>query len=310
MKNSVLKNLKKGLGLFEKSINEYNNGNLDSANIYRHKANVILNEMHDALKTADGQDTLIFGDNRNFGLIYNVFENSVKVFGNDDVRKKFINEFINTIKKDKVLMVEFMVYNALETPKNVSDSVGYVNDVIEEAKKLDKTKLKESNQKLIDVLRKYGLNETVVPNKDKQTLYENIEFVLFNDKKIGNLTDYQVCVKTLAESVEKNNVNIQQKTLEDFYSEKMSEINEKYEKLLTDEEKLFLTEMEKSKKDRKLVFDKNKEILVKSLNEKINSDNENSAEWAAILEKIEKKTYNDKTSIIDIAEMIEIKNIL
>lgn len=310
MKNTVLKNLKKGLGLFEKSINEYNNGNLDSANIYRHKANVILNEMHDALKTVDGQDTLIFGDNRNFGLIYNVFENSVKIFGNDDVRKKFINEFINTIKKDKTLMVEFMVYNALETPKNVSDSVGYVNDVIEEVKKLDKTKLKESNQKLIGVLRKYGLNETVVPNKEKQTLYENIEFVLFNDKKIGNLTDYQVCVKTLAESVEKNNVNIQQKTLEDFYSEKMSEINEKYEKLLTDEEKLFLTEMEKSKKDRKLVFDKNKEILVKSLNEKINSDNENSAEWATILEKIEKKTYNDKTSIVDIAEMIEIKNIL
>lgn len=310
MKNTVLKNLKKGLGLFEKSINEYNNGNLDSANIYRHKANVILNEMHDALKTVDGQDTLIFGDNRNFGLIYNVFENSVKIFGNDDVRKKFINEFINTIKKDKVLMVEFMVYNALETPKNVSDSVGYVNDVIEEAKKLDKTKLKESNQKLIYVLRKYGLNETVVPNKEKQTLYENIEFVLFNNKKIGNLTDYQVCVKTLAESVEKNNVNIQQKTLEDFYSEKMSEINEKYEKLLTDEEKLFLTEMEKSKKDRKLVFDKNKEILVKSLNEKINSDNENSDEWATILEKIEKKAYNDKTSIVDIAEMIEIKNIL
>lgn len=310
MKNTVLKNLKKGLGLFEKSINEYNNGNLDSANIYRHKANVILNEMHDALKTVDGQDTLIFGDNRNFGLIYNVFENSVKIFGNDDVRKKFINEFINTIKKDKTLMVEFMVYNALETPKNVSDSVGYVNDVIEEVKKLDKTKLKESNQKLIGVLRKYGLNETVVPNKEKQTLYENIEFVLFNDKKIGNLTDYQVCVKTLAESVEKNNVNIQQKTLEDFYSEKMSEINEKYEKLLTDEEKLFLTEMEKSKKDRKLVFDKNKEILVKSLNEKINSDNENSAEWATILEKIEKKAYNDKTSIVDIAEMIEIKNIL
>lgn len=310
MKNTVLKNLKKGLGLFEKSINEYNNGNLDSANIYRHKANVILNEMHDALKTVDGQDTLIFGDNRNFGLIYNVFENSVKIFGNDDVRKKFINEFINTIKKDKTLMVEFMVYNALETPKNVSDSVGYVNDVIEEVKKLDKTKLKESNQKLIGVLRKYGLNETVVPNKEKQTLYENIEFVLFNDKKIGNLTDYQVCVKTLAESVEKNNVNIHQKTLEDFYSEKMSEINEKYEKLLTDEEKLFLTEMEKSKKDRKLVFDKNKEILVKSLNEKINSDNENSAEWATILEKIEKKAYNDKTSIVDIAEMIEIKNIL
>lgn len=310
MKNTVLKNLKKGLGLFEKSINEYNNGNLDSANLYRHKANVILNEMHDALKTVDGQDTLIFGDNRNFGLIYNVFENSVKIFGNDDVRKKFINEFINTIKKDKTLMVEFMVYNALETPKNVSDSVGYVNDVIEEVKKLDKTKLKESNQKLIGVLRKYGLNETVVPNKEKQTLYENIEFVLFNDKKIGNLTDYQVCVKTLAESVEKNNVNIHQKTLEDFYSEKMSEINEKYEKLLTDEEKLFLTEMEKSKKDRKLVFDKNKEILVKSLNEKINSDNENSAEWATILEKIEKKAYNDKTSIVDIAEMIEIKNIL
>lgn len=310
MKNTVLKNLKKGLGLFEKSINEYNNGNLDSANLYRHKANVILNEMHDALKTVDGQDTLIFGDNRNFGLIYNVFENSVKIFGNDDVRKKFINEFINTIKKDKTLMVEFMVYNALETPKNVSDSVGYVNDVIEEVKKLDKTKLKESNQKLIGVLRKYGLNETVIPNKEKQTLYENIEFVLFNDKKIGNLTDYQVCVKTLAESVEKNNVNIQQKTLEDFYSEKMSEINEKYEKLLTDEEKLFLTEMEKSKKDRKLVFDKNKEILVKSLNEKINSDNENSDEWATILEKIEKKTYNDKTSIVDIAEMIEIKNIL
>lgn len=310
MKNTVLKNLKKGLGLFEKSINEYNNGNLDSANLYRHKANVILNEMHDALKTVDGQDTLIFGDNRNFGLIYNVFENSVKIFGNDDVRKKFINEFINTIKKDKTLMVEFMVYNALETPKNVSDSVGYVNDVIEEVKKLDKTKLKESNQKLIGVLRKYGLNETVVPNKEKQTLYENIEFVLFNDKKIGNLTDYQVCVKTLAESVEKNNVNIQQKTLEDFYSEKMSEINEKYEKLLTDEEKLFLTEMEKSKKDRKLVFDKNKEILVKSLNEKINSDNENSDEWATILEKIEKKAYNDKTSIVDIAEMIEIKNIL
>ena len=102
-----------GKKLMEQAIDCYSKNKITEAEEYRKKANELYNKA-DILYCIENTDRdKLYGKNRNFGICYQIFEDSLLKNLNNRNGKKFINEVSNLIKNNKVLKEQFNIYNSI-----------------------------------------------------------------------------------------------------------------------------------------------------------------------------------------------------
>jgi hypothetical protein len=251
---------------------------------------------------------MVYGGNRNFGVIYKVFENNTKELLKDKSSKKQLAKILNTIKENKVLMDEFSVYNAFTNQTDVEDADKYVNESISLIKHYSPETLKENNDKLISVIRECKLDENVMLTDEETELFESIEYLIINKKNFSNLNQYSKIQKILCEHVNENNfVKGESPDFDELYEEKTDEIVKKHENELNEEEIKLIRDVTTNESKAKKLFAENQARAIELVKKEIDKG-EDTDSWKSILENISKKTFNKDTALTDIAEFIEMKN--
>lgn len=309
MKNEIDSIFDEAIKLMEAAIKKYKEGDFEIADKRRKSANKLFKKAHEALDTDEGKDDVVYGESRNFGKIFKVFENNTNKLFETKEGSKAIAAIVKTIKNDKDLSTEFKIYEAIENPKGVKNVEMYTHDVISLIESFNSPSIKEKNQKLLEKIRSFGLDEAISMDSDTELLYENIDFLINNKKSLDNVGKFSeaknIITETIKNNASSNIMNVDE--VVDFMSEK---IEEKYDKLLTEDEKEFINELTAPGVNLEKVFNTTKKNLQTSLMEAILNEPENSEDWKQLLEKVKSKTFSKETAIADIAEMVESQNIL
>ena len=300
-----------GKKLMERAIDCYSKNKITEAEEYRKKANELYNNA-DILYCIENTDRdKLYGKNRNLGICYHIFEDSLLKNLNNRNGKKFINEVSNLIKTNKVLKEQFNIYNSICNKKNVSDPESYVDGVLECISKLNinKSDIRKANEKLIDLIESNtNVNKLLNIDDDTLKLYEAIDFVLTNKKSINNIDEYNKIKDSLVEKFDRDNKDkTDNDTVNEKYETSLSEMTEKYKDLTDDEIKL-IEDIISSDKDKSSLFEEYKSETIGDIDETIKKASEEDKEqWLNIKETLSEKKYNKDTLIDDVLKFVEIQ---
>lgn len=300
-------NLEKAMTLMSSALKQYEEGKFDVADHSRREANKLFDEMSSELSTQDGVDKMRFGESRNFGILYSIVEaNSKELYAKD---KGKLKQIIETIKSNPILLSEFRTYNAFLNPTNVENPEAYVYEAVNLAKRYATKELKENNVKFLKMLRKLGLNENVTPSDDEIGLYEDIEYVILNKPDLRNICEYSHVKKRLSECVEERNIINEGKSAQDMKTsldEAYEALSSKYGDELNEDEIKLVESLSGNAKDAERVFNETRDNLISKIRKELTeSEGSERQRWNTLLEGIKSKTYNKKTALVDIAEMLE-----
>lgn len=300
-----------GKKLMEQAIDCYSKNKITEAEEYRKKANELYDNA-DILYCIENTDRdKLYGKNRNFGICYHIFEDSLLKNLNNRNGKKFINEVSNLIKTNKVLKEQFNIYNSICNKKNVSNPESYVDGVLECISKLNinKSDIRKANEKLIDLIESNtNVNKLLNIDDDTLKLYEAIDFVLTNKKSINNIDEYNRIKDSLVEKFDRDNKDkTDNDTVNEKYETSLSEMTEKYKDLTDDEIKL-IEDIISSDKDKSSLFEEYKSETIGVIDETIKKASEEDKEqWLNIKETLSEKKYNKDTLIDDVLKFVEIQ---
>lgn len=260
----------------------------------------------------------VYGDNLSFGIIQEVFENNIPSMYDTKIGKSFLKKYMKLIKEDKNLMEQFSFYHSIVEANNISDINEFVNETIECAPKIDKKSIKESNMKLINLLRNAGLDENYSNlDEEKRTLYESIDFLLFNTKNIKNLSSFvnaKTNIREYIEShIEENNV----RKLQEGIMKSTKADREEVKKNLPESREAFVRnialERQRVREERmESIFEKCKNETLNTINGVLDEceDEVLRNRITSIKEKIENKSFSKDRLSADIAEMMNINSTL
>ena len=143
---------------------------------------------------------------------------------------------------------------------------------------------------------------------DKLELFEAIEYVTMNPKKLDNIDEYISAKNIIKESIAKLPINENKGMSIKDYSDEVVSISENIGKDLNSAEVKLLKEVYGENAEE--YFNECKTITLKKLNEMMSNekDMETKSRLSQIFEKINSKTYNKKNIAVDVSEMIEIQN--
>lgn len=307
MTNEIKRNIEKGIALINESLVHFDNDDIYSAFKAYEEAGKYLKEAKKRSLTNEGKISMVYGGNRNFGMIYKIFESNTRELLKNKNEAKKLNKIINMIKENKVLRNEFSVYNALTNPINVTDSREYVNEVTSLIRHYSPKTIRENNEKLINLFKECNLNENISVNDNEVELYEGIEYMLLNKKNFNNINEYSRIQNRLCEYVEENKTVLNEKRdIDTIYNEKVNEMVAKHDDILTEDEIRLIQDVENPSKARKM-FETYKREAIECLRKEI-GNGVDSDSWKTILEDVEKKEYIKENALSDIAEFIDIKN--
>lgn len=296
--------------LMTSALKKYEKGDYEGGNRDREEANRLYDMAEKEVNSAQGT-AMLYGENRNFGTIYKVFESNTPDLFNKKENGK-LSKILKLIKENKVLKSEFDFYKALVYPESVADAEKYVNEAISIMPSFNKQQIIENNQKFIDAIRKLELSEMVDISDDDIKLYEAVEYLMLNKKTYDNLNEYVKAKKCITEHIEKNcnYCEINNESIDEVYHNGLNQINEKYDGVLNGEEKMFVDKLSKLT-NKESYFDMAKLDAIKSIDSQLKEcSDENKKGLECIIENISKKKYNDSNFIADVAEFREIKNTL
>ena len=134
----------KGIVLLKSAIKKYEKGDYEHGD----KDRELANEFFDKAKKEDTyNDVALYGEGRNFGIIYNVFVENAKKIISENKNTKAIKEFITTIHKNKVLNEQFKIYDTFCNKVINCDSDTFINEAINILPYYKNKELVENNNK-------------------------------------------------------------------------------------------------------------------------------------------------------------------
>lgn len=333
----------KGAVLMQQALKKYAEGDFEAGDKDREEANRYFDIASLQMNSEEGKITRLYGESRNFGIIYNVFEQNIDKLMESDNGKKILKEGYNLIKGNKVLNEQFKVYDLFESADNVNNPKDFVNEATSLIKNIDKKQVKENNEKFIKFIRDNNLDEYVNIPEDTENLYEAIEYLVLNKKTINNVQDFLDAQNIIAEGIQKKNAKKEDDDPEpkktdslytkdynlwrqkwmawhashdskdkkpfDKFKEKIKEEEEKVEESINDDERKLLDEFTDSKANIRHLFETYKSNTLKAINEMIEISNGSDKEqWGDIYNKVSSRNYSDNLTenITNCAEMLEI----
>lgn len=305
-------NSEKGSVLMQQALKKYAKGDFEGGDKDRAEANRYYDLASAEINSEAGKMTQLYGESRNFGIIYNVFEQNIENLLETKEGKKIIKECYNLIKSNKVLNEQFKIYDMFEKAQNVDDVKDFVNEASNIVKTFDKKIVMENNEKLIKFIRDKKLDEYVDIPEETENLYEAIEYIVLNKKTYDNVNDFVKAQNVITEHITKNQKNniVENKITSAEFENKIEEIENEINEKINQEEKTlldgFLTDRKPNKKE---VFENYKKKTLRKIKEMIeNSEDSDKAQWDKIYENISSKNFSESMSenITNCAEMMEI----
>lgn len=304
----------KGSVLMQQALKKYAEGDFESGDKDRAEANRWFDLASKQINSEAGKMSMLYGESRNFGIIYNVFEQNFDKLLETKQGKKIIKEGYNIIKKNKVLNEQFKIYDAFEKTNNVDNVKDFVNEASMLVKNYDRQTIMENNEKLIKFIKEHKLDEYVHISEETENLYEAIEYIILNKKSFDNINNYIKAQKTISEHIEKNIKNkINETTNKEIFNEfeeKVDEAEKKIEENISAEEKKLLENFANDRIDKKSLFNEYKETTLKKVNEmiRLSEDEEDKTGWEELYEDIKSRTFSEDNdlNISNCAEMLEI----
>ena len=301
--------LDKAITLMGEALKQYKDGKYSLAAHSRKAANECFDKIEKELSTDDGAEKYMYGESRNFGLVYHVIEENARNLYETKEGRKTIAKLLSTIKNNDTLIREFRVYDALTRPVDVDDPETYVNEMVNVIDRVPLDEMSKENSKLISKIKTLGLNENIVLDDETVSLCEAIEYAMTNKPSMSNVEEFASVKKTIAENVKKNrrksNTGVD---LDSMRDEKAEEIANAYEGELNEDEKSLIKDIALSESKALLRFNEVKENLLSILDNKINeSEESDKAGWNDVRETVLNKKF-DKTKVLnDIADMVSLQ---
>ena len=305
-------NSEKGSVLMQQALKKYAKGDFEGGDKDRAEANRYYDLASAEINSDAGKMTQLYGESRNFGIIYNVFEQNIENLWNTKAGKKIVKECYNLIKTNKVLNEQFKIYDMFEKAQNVEDVKDFVNEASNIVKTFDKKIVRENNEKLIKFIRDKKLDEYVDIPEETENLYEAIEYIVLNKKTYNNVNDFVKAQNVITEHITKNQKNniVENKLTSTEFENKIEEVeNEINEKINQDEKTLLDSFLTTKKQNKKEVFENYKRKTLRKIREMIeNSEDSDKSQWNKIYENVSSKNFSENMSenITNCAEMMEI----
>lgn len=305
-------NSEKGSVLMQQALKKYAKGDFKGGDKDRAEANRYYDLASAEINSEEGKITQLYGESRNFGIIYNVFEQNIENLWDTKEGKKIVKECYNIIKSNKVLNEQFKIYDMFEKAQNVDDVKDFVNEASNIIKTFDKNIVKENNEKLIKFIRDKKLDEYVDIPEETENLYDAIEYIVLNKKTYNNVNDFVKAQNVITEHITKNQKNniVENKLTSTEFENKIEEIeNEINEKINQDEKTLLDSFLTTKKQNKKEVFENYKRKTLRKIKEMIeSSEDSDKVQWNEIYENVSSKNFSESMSenITNCAEMIEI----
>ena len=305
-------NSEKGSVLMQQALKKYAKGDFEGGDKDRAEANRYYDLASAEINSDAGKMTQLYGESRNFGIIYNVFEQNIENLWNTKAGKKIIKECYNLIKSNKVLNEQFKIYDMFEKAQNIEDVKDFVNEASNIVKTFDKKIVRENNEKLIKFIRDKKLDEYVDIPEETENLYEAIEYIVLHKKTYDNVNDFVKAQNVITEHIIKNQKNniVENKLTSVEFEDKIEEAEKEINENINQEEKTlldrFLTTKNQNKKE---VFENYKRKTLRKIREMIeNSEDSDKSQWNKIYENVSSKNFSENMSenITNCAEMMEI----
>ena len=305
-------NSEKGSVLMQQALKKYAKGDFEGGDKDRAEANRYYDLASAEINSEAGKITQLYGESRNFGIIYNVFEQNIENLWDTKEGKKIVKECYNLIKSNKVLNEQFKIYDMFEKAQNVEDVKDFVNEASNIIKTFDKKLVMENNEKLIKFIRNKKLDEYVDIPEETENLYEAIEYIVLNKKTYDNVNDFVKAQNVITEHIIKNQKNniVENKLTSVEFEDKIEEAEKEINENINQEEKTlldrFLTTKNQNKKE---VFENYKRKTLRKIKEMIeSSEDSDKSQWNKIYENVSSKNFSENMSenITNCAEMMEI----
>ena len=305
-------NSEKGSVLMQQALKKYAKGDFEGGDTDRAEANRYYDLASAEINSDAGKMTQLYGESRNFGIIYNVFEQNIENLWNTKAGKKIVKECYNLIKTNKVLNEQFKIYDMFEKAQNIEDVKDFVNEASNIVKTFDKKIVRENNEKLIKFIRDKKLDEYVDIPEETENLYEAIEYIVLNKKTYNNVNDFLKAQNVITEHIIKNQKNniVENKLTSVEFEDKIEEAEKEINENINQEEKTlldrFLTTKNQNKKE---VFENYKRKTLRKIKEMIeSSEDSDKSQWNKIYENVSSKNFSENMSenITNCAEMMEI----
>ena len=305
-------NSEKGSVLMQQALKKYAKGDFEGGDKDRAEANRYYDLASAEINSEAGKMTQLYGESRNFGIIYNVFEQNIDNLLETENGKKIIKECYNLIKSNKVLNEQFKIYDMFEKAENVDDPKGFVNEASNIIGAFDKKLVMENNEKFIKFIHNNKLDEYVDIPEETEKLYEAIEYLVLNKKSYNNVNDFVNAQNIITEHIskaKKENDDDKQLSPEEFEN-KIEEAEANVVENINQEEKTLLDRfLATRKQNKKEVFEKFKRKTLRKIKEMIEkSEDDDKIQWNNIYESVSSKNFSENVSdnITNCAEMMEI----
>lgn len=254
----------------------------------------------------------LYNESTNFGIANHIFDQKMPELFKKN--RKAMKEFVETVRSDKNLIAEAMFYKALKDYDGSVDSEKYVNDCLDLAtKRINFSTVNESNKKIADVMRKYGIMSDSLISEDRKKMYECCDYILTNKKKLSNVAQMNVRINTVKGFLNENkNNDVKEEDVD--VSRQLSEFEQKYGNTLSSYEASIvkdITNESTSQGRKKELFNMFKEETLDKINAVITeSDEEDREKLNIVKEEIESIKYNANTLKKDIVKLIEVKEVM
>lgn len=252
----------------------------------------------------------------NFGVLNHIFETALPTLFRK--RKGVIKEALKMISLDKNLMSEYAFYNSLKKlpssgVKNDEEAKRTLNNVIEIASRgIDRATVKESNKKFA----KFLFENEIVPSEKMDNsllkMYEAADHLLTSKETPMNAINEVSWKNVIMESLSLDNI----KKNEDKGDviDAISEFERKMGDTLNESEMSFVKEITDFKSPyaeerKRRLFDTIKEDCLKRLDKMISEDPSNE-DLIETRKKVMSKLFNNENIVRDIANLMEIRDIL
>ena len=214
----------------------------------------------------------------NFGNIKDTFKNLVieSVIKKNDKGKKLFSKFLKTIKENKTLKDQYLIYNNLQNSK-FDDPVQareFVKENISLLKGLNKSHIAKGNNFFLKLLK----GNTLI--KENNSFYKDVLFLVESKKTPSNIKKINESINNIVRvMLEKENVdNIVTESIDlppsVLTKLAVNKFNSRYSNISESEKEIIKTVLNGSNEDKENIFKKLKRECIDTIDNKLNENSD------------------------------------
>lgn len=249
----------------------------------------------------------------NFGNIKDTFKNLVveSVIRKDEKGKKLFSKFLKTIKENKTLKNQYLIYSNLQNSKfdDGVEAKEFVKENIELLKTLNETHITKGNEFFLKLLK----GKKII--KENQEFYNKVSYLVntekspSNIKKINESINYVVKPMLAKEEVGEvvtESINLPISVLTKLV---VNKFNSKYSDISESEKEIIKTVLNGTNEDKENIYNKLKRECIDGIDTKLNesSDLDIKDKLLKVKDKLLNNSFCKDSFTTDITRLHELK---